>query len=36
MERYDYRESVLKDVREYITNNYSREKLKELADDLDE
>ena len=36
MERYDYRESVLKDVREYITNHYSREKLKELADDLDE
>ena len=36
MERYDYRESVLKDVREYITNHYSREKLKELANDLDE
>ena len=36
MERYDYRERVLKDVRDYISNNYSREELKELADDLDE
>lgn len=36
MEKYDYRESVLEDVREYITNHYSREELKELADDLDE
>ena len=36
MEKYNYRESVLKDVRDYITNHYSREKLKELADDLDE
>ena len=36
MEKYDYRENVLKDVRKYISNNYSREELKELADDLDE
>lgn len=36
MEKYDYRENVLEDVREYISNNYSREELKELADDLDE
>ena len=36
MEKYNYRESVLKDVREYITNHYTRETLKELADDLDE
>ena len=36
MERYDYRESVLKDVRDYISKHYSREELKELADDLDE
>ena len=36
MEKYDYRESVLEDVRDYISNNYSREELKELADDLDE
>lgn len=35
MERYDYREHVLEDVREYISN-YTREELKELADDLDE
>lgn len=36
MEKYDYREHVLEDVREYISNNYDREELKELADDLDE
>lgn len=36
MEKYDYRENVLEDVREYISNNYTREELKELADDLDE
>ena len=36
MERYDYREHVLEDVRDYITNHYTREELKELADDLDE
>ena len=36
MEKYNYRKSVLEDVREYISNNYTREELKELADDLDE
>ena len=36
MEKYDYREHVLEDIREYISNNYTREELKELADDLDE
>lgn len=36
MERYDYREHVLEDVREYISNHYTREELKALADDLDE
>ncbi len=36
MEKYDYREHVLEDVREYISNNYSREELKSMADDLDE
>lgn len=34
MEKYDYRENVLKDVREYISNNYTIEELKELASDL--
>ena len=36
MERFDYRESVLKDVRDYISQHYTREELKELADDFDE
>ena len=36
MEKYNYRENVLEDVKEYISNNYTREELKELADDLDE
>ena len=36
MEKYDYREHVLDDVREYISNHYTREELKELADDFDE
>ena len=36
MEKYNYRERVLEDVREYISNHYTREELKELADDLDE
>ena len=36
MEIYDYREHVLEDVREYISNNYSREELKSMADNLDE
>ena len=35
MERYDYRQHVLDDVRDYISYNYTREELKELADDLD-
>ena len=36
MERYDYREHVLEDVKKYISNNYTREELKSMADDLDE
>jgi len=36
MEKYNYRENVIKDVRDYISNNYTRESLKELADDFDE
>ena len=36
MEKYTYREHVLDDVRDYISNNYTREELKELADDLDD
>ena len=36
MEKYDYRENVLEDVREYIANNYTREELKDLADDLED
>ena len=36
MERYDYRESVLKDVRDYISKHYTRKQLKELADDFDD
>ena len=36
MEKYDYRESVLEDVREYITNHYSREELEALVNKLSE
>ena len=36
MERYDYREHVSDDVRDYISKHYTREQLKELADDFDE
>ena len=36
MERYNYKEHVSDDVRDYIYNHYTREELKELADDLDE
>ena len=36
MERYDYEKHVKEDVREYISNHYTREELKALADDLDE
>ena len=36
MEKYNYRDHVLEDVRAYISNNYTREELKELADDFDE
>ena len=36
MERYDYRDHVSDDVRDYISEHYTREELKELADDLEE
>ena len=36
MERYDYKEHVLKDVRDYISNHYTREELKSMAVDFDE
>ena len=36
MEKYDYKEHVSEDVRDYISNHYTREELKELADDLDD
>ena len=36
MEKYDYREHVLEDVRDYISNHYTREELKSLADDLED
>ena len=36
MEKYDYRQHVTEDVRDYISQHYTREELKELADDLDE
>ena len=36
MERYDYRQHVIDDVRDYISNHYTREELKSMADDLDE
>ena len=34
MERYDYKEHVSEDVRDYISKHYTREELKELADNL--
>ena len=36
MERYDYKEHVSEDVRDYISKNYTREELKSLADDFDD
>ena len=36
MEKYNYREHVLEDVKKYISEHYTRKELKELADDLDE
>ena len=36
MERYNYRDHVLEDVRDYIAKHYTREELKSLADDFDE
>ena len=36
MERYASREHILDAARAYISNNYTREEWKELADDLDE
>ena len=36
MEKYDYKEHVSEDVRDYISKHYTRKELKELAEDLDE
>ena len=36
MEKYDYKEHVLEDVKKYISEHYTREALKELADNLEE
>ena len=36
MEKYNYREHVSEDVKKYISNHYTREELKSLADDFDE
>ena len=36
MEKYDYREHVSEDVRDYISKHYTREELKELADNLED
>ena len=36
MERYDYKEHLLEDVRDYISNHYTREELKSMAVDFDE
>ena len=36
MEKYNYREHVLEDVRDYISNNYTREELKSMADNLED
>ena len=36
MEKYNYRESVLKDVRDYISQHYTREELKSMADNLED
>jgi hypothetical protein len=35
MERYDYEESVRKDIEDYIKDNYETEELKEKLDDSD-
>ena len=36
MEKYDYKDHVSQDVRDYIANHYTREELKELADNLED
>ena len=36
MEKYNYKEHVSEDVRDYISEHYTREALKSLADDFDE
>ena len=36
MEKYDYRQHVSDDVRDYISEHYTREELKSMADDFDE
>ena len=36
MEKYDYKEHVSEDVRDYISKHYTREELKELADNLED
>lgn len=35
MERYDYEESVRKDIEDYIKDNYETEELKEKLEDSD-
>ena len=36
MEKYDYREHVSEDVKDYISNHYTREELKSMADNLED
>ena len=36
MERYDYKEHVLEDVKKYISEHYTREELKSMADNLED
>ena len=36
MEKYDYKEHVSEDVRDYISNHYTREELKSMADNLED
>ena len=36
MEKYNYKDHVSDDVREYISKHYTREELKELADNLED
>ena len=36
MEKYNYKEHVSDDVRDYISEHYTREELKSMADDLED